>query len=229
MFDEAFVHNNEKQSAAGRKRVHIPFCDVDDLAFKNRHDPNFIANITKIMQVPATITLNSDSNNGSNRMGSGVFNDVNSSYPMDIPEKLTADGIITSRADLASLYDTSGYDENNEYHNHNGVHAHEDGMNDTTATPPSTPTRAAAAAAAAAGIHIDETGRTPQIAADLYKRMRPRRTSIEADLHSEIRILRDKINNLEHECQVNTRSCRIFYALLCGYILLKSFSWLINK
>ena len=44
MFDEAFMHNNEKNGT--RKRVHIPFCDVDDLAFKNRHDPNFIANIS---------------------------------------------------------------------------------------------------------------------------------------------------------------------------------------
>lgn len=52
MFDEAFVHNSEKMTTnngvvGARKRVHIPFCDVDDLAFKNRHDPNFIANISK--------------------------------------------------------------------------------------------------------------------------------------------------------------------------------------
>jgi len=27
-------------------KVHIPFCDVDDLAFRNRHDPNFVASIS---------------------------------------------------------------------------------------------------------------------------------------------------------------------------------------
>ena len=30
-----------------RKKVHIPFCDVDDLAFRNRHDPTFVAKISK--------------------------------------------------------------------------------------------------------------------------------------------------------------------------------------
>lgn len=43
-------------------------------------------------------------------------------------------------------------------------------MNDTTATPPSTPTRTNFVQAAAAAAAMDETGRTPQIAADLYKR-----------------------------------------------------------
>lgn len=51
MFDEAYVQikNSEKQTtASSRQRVnHIPFCDVDDLAFKNRHDPAFIANISE--------------------------------------------------------------------------------------------------------------------------------------------------------------------------------------
>ena len=32
-----------------RKKVHIPFCDVDDLAFRNRHDPNFVAKISKML------------------------------------------------------------------------------------------------------------------------------------------------------------------------------------
>lgn len=30
-----------------RRKVHIPMCDVDDLAFKNRHDPNFVASISE--------------------------------------------------------------------------------------------------------------------------------------------------------------------------------------
>jgi hypothetical protein len=59
--------------------------------------------------------------------------------------------------------------------------------------------------------------------------MKPRRSSIEADLHAEIRILRDKLNYLEHECQVNTRSCRVFYGILFGYVLLKTFSWLVKN
>jgi hypothetical protein len=29
-----------------RKKIHIPIHDVDDLAFKNRHDPNFVASIS---------------------------------------------------------------------------------------------------------------------------------------------------------------------------------------
>ena len=42
------------------------------------------------MQVPATITLNNDeanNTNNSNRMP--MYTDIKSSYPMDIPEKLT--------------------------------------------------------------------------------------------------------------------------------------------
>ena len=42
------------------------------------------------MQVPATITLNNDeanNTNNSNRMP--MYTDMKSSYPMDIPEKLT--------------------------------------------------------------------------------------------------------------------------------------------
>ena len=30
-----------------RKKIHIPIHDVDDLAFKNRHDPSFVASISK--------------------------------------------------------------------------------------------------------------------------------------------------------------------------------------
>ena len=59
-------------------------------------------------------------------------------------------------------------------------------------------------------------------------RMKPRRSSIEVDLHAEIRILRDKINYLEHECQVNSRSCKLFYTIVCGYVLLKTVTWLLN-
>lgn len=58
--------------------------------------------------------------------------------------------------------------------------------------------------------------------------MKPRRSSIEVDLHAEIRILRDKINYLEHECQVNSRSCKLFYTIVCGYVLLKTVTWLLN-
>ena len=59
--------------------------------------------------------------------------------------------------------------------------------------------------------------------------MKPRRSSIEIDLNTEIRNLRDRINNLEHECQVNTRSCKVFYSLACGYFLIKTFAWLIKS
>ena len=76
---------------------------------------------------------------------------------------------MTSRGDLGSMYDTSStrrlnntYDEDelNEYRTQNGAA-------DTTATPPSTPTRVNFIGSA-----DDEklTSRTPQIAADLYKR-----------------------------------------------------------
>ena len=58
--------------------------------------------------------------------------------------------------------------------------------------------------------------------------MRPKRTSLDIDLQSEIRSLRDKIHILEHECQVNSRSCKVFYAVICGYVILKTFSWLLN-
>jgi hypothetical protein len=100
---------------------------------------------------------------------------------------------------------------------------------DTTATPPSTPTKITFLESNMDAAATAEFGKTPQIAADLFNRMRPRRSSIEVDLHAEIRILRDKINYLEHECQVNSRSCKFIYAILFGYAFLKSFSWLVNK
>ena len=43
LFEDTSYAGNEQ-----RKKIHIPFCDVDDLAFKNRHDPNFIASISKL-------------------------------------------------------------------------------------------------------------------------------------------------------------------------------------
>ena len=42
LFEDSSYASNDQ-----RKKIHIPFCDVDDLAFKNRHDPNFIASISK--------------------------------------------------------------------------------------------------------------------------------------------------------------------------------------
>ena len=30
-----------------KQKIHIPLCDVDDLAFKDRNDPNFVASISK--------------------------------------------------------------------------------------------------------------------------------------------------------------------------------------
>lgn len=103
----------------------------------------------------------------------------------------------------------------------------ENDLNNTTATPPSTPTKLNFM-----DTHLgdeDKFSKTPQIAADLFNRMRPRRSSLEADLQQEIRILRDKISSLEQECQTNSNSCKVFYAILCGYVLLKTFSWLLNK
>lgn len=44
LFETNLATNNINEK---RKKIHIPFCDVDDLAFKNRHDPNFIASISK--------------------------------------------------------------------------------------------------------------------------------------------------------------------------------------
>ena len=42
------TYSNEVPIQSSRTRKnHIPLCDVDDLAFKNRHDPKFIANISK--------------------------------------------------------------------------------------------------------------------------------------------------------------------------------------
>ena len=44
LFETNLATNNINEK---RKKIHIPFCDVDDLAFKNRHDPTFIASISK--------------------------------------------------------------------------------------------------------------------------------------------------------------------------------------
>ncbi len=59
--------------------------------------------------------------------------------------------------------------------------------------------------------------------------MKPRRTSMEIDLQTEMRNLRDKINSLEHECQVNTRSSKFFYTIIFGYCIIKTVSWLIKS
>jgi hypothetical protein len=44
LFETNLPNNNITEK---KKKIHIPFHDVDDLAFKNRHDPNFIASISK--------------------------------------------------------------------------------------------------------------------------------------------------------------------------------------
>ena len=206
---------NEKRG----KQYHIPITDVDDLPFKNRQDPQFIANITNLMQVPSSITLSNGTPNNNHRNHHHVNNYFdNATFPMDVPEKLTvyADGILKSRhgTDSPPVSNDSMFEE-----------LKDNDMHDTTNTPPSTPTKVTFLEQNME----NEFSKTPQIAADLFNRMRPRRSSIEVDLHAEIRILRDKINNLEHECQVNTRSCRVFYAVLFGYAFLKTFSWLVNK
>lgn len=42
-------NNTMFENIEHRKKMHIPFLDVDDLAFKNnQHDPSFIASISKI-------------------------------------------------------------------------------------------------------------------------------------------------------------------------------------
>ncbi len=43
------LSNEDLMMMKGNNKVHIPFCDVDDLAFKNRHDPNFIASISSFL------------------------------------------------------------------------------------------------------------------------------------------------------------------------------------
>jgi len=163
---------------------------------------------------------NNNNNNNGTQLPNNMFAD-NIHFQMDVPEKLTVftDGIIKSRQDLDrhhQAYNDFSIEDSKDSDTHN-----------TTVTPPSTPTKMT---------YLDSNfddelklSKTPQIAADLFNRMRPRRSSLEVDLHTEIRMLRDKINNLEHECQVNTRSCKIFYAVICGYVVLKTFSWLLNS
>lgn len=109
MFETASALNDMQ-----RKPVHIPYLDVDDLAYTTRqHDPKFIASISEwkishlervflllfiiyflkanIMQVPQTITLNNGSNNASSNHRnppSNYFTD-NATFPMELPDRLT--------------------------------------------------------------------------------------------------------------------------------------------
>lgn len=194
MFENSMANNEMK------KKHHIPFLDVDDLAYKSRqHDPSFIASITNIMQVPTTITLNNG--NSSQHLGqrshSNNYYVENATFAMEMPDKLTilADNISkSSRADNQD----SAYSPNDsmlERMKENDF-ASNGNLNDTnhaTATPPSTPTRTSFRE----NIIFDENlSKTPQIAADLYQRMRPRRSSLEMDLQAEIRTLRDRLNHL---------------------------------
>ena len=84
-----------------------------------------------------------------------------------INDNIKADGIITSRSDLSGMNGRYGYDD--EHHGGQQGGEGSTGLNDTTATPPSTPTRVNFVDIGAAE---DEkyASRTPQIAADLYKR-----------------------------------------------------------
>lgn len=201
-----------------RKKVPVSYMDVDDLPF-NRQDPKFVATITNMMQVPSSITIGNNSSGQSTRSQSFYSNpSEQSNFQMDIPDRLTinqADEILTTRESQYSSTNSLSTN-NNETSNYNLKEGQ------TTVTPPSTPTK---------HNYEDEifTGKTPQIAEDLFKRMKPRRSSIEVDLHTEIRNLRDRINTLEHDCQVNTRSSKVIYALICGYMFIKTFSWLVNK
>lgn len=204
-----------------RKKIHVPMTDIDDIPF-NKQDPKFVAQMTNMMQVPQSITLtNGHSNsNQSSRSQSFYSNPTeNIHFQMDIPDKLTvnqADEILTTRESQYSS--TNSLSTNNNESNYNL----KDGQQPTV-TPPSTPTK----------VQYTEddifTGRTPAISADLFQRMRPRRSSIEIDLHSEIRNLRDRVNSLEHESQVNSTSCKFFYAIICSYCLMKTFSWLVKS
>jgi hypothetical protein len=45
--NSSFFTNDVPLTSRSRKN-HIPICDVDDLSFKNRHDPKFIAEISMI-------------------------------------------------------------------------------------------------------------------------------------------------------------------------------------
>jgi len=197
-----------------RKKVHIPFMDVDDLAY-NRQDPKFVASITDMMQVPSSITINGNSSTSNQRIQpqNVYYNNFEpTNFHMDVPEKLTinqADEVLNARE--------SQYSSTNSL----AKEAEASSRNNTTVTPPSTPTK----------VNFDEdlfTGRTPQMAEDLFNRMKTRRSSIEVDLHTEIRNLRDRVNNLEHNCQVNTRSAKVFYSILIGYCLMKTFGWFVR-
>ncbi|RMZ93448.1 hypothetical protein BpHYR1_021893, partial [Brachionus plicatilis] len=169
-YDILMINKNEH-----RKGFHIPISDVDDLAFKNRHDPKFIAQITNMMQVPPTISLKNDS---TQRSKHGHTFTANRHFSMEVPDKLTGRELLTecmvTDENLNVRYDSSSQDgeANEDVHN-------------VTATPPSTPTKE---------LNENETQlKTPQISSDFIKKIRPRRSSIEVDLHEEIRMLRDKI------------------------------------
>jgi hypothetical protein len=45
--NEGYISDNTPFAYEKRPPVHIPLSDVDDLPFKNRQDPNFIASISK--------------------------------------------------------------------------------------------------------------------------------------------------------------------------------------
>ncbi len=59
--------------------------------------------------------------------------------------------------------------------------------------------------------------------------MKPRRQSIELDLNTEVRLLRDRLNRLEHECQMNAQTNKVFYIVFCGYLFVKTMTWLLNN
>lgn len=43
------VQVEETPISSRSRRNPVPMCDVDDLAFRNRHDPNFIAEISMFL------------------------------------------------------------------------------------------------------------------------------------------------------------------------------------
>jgi len=198
-----------------RKKVHIPFCDVDDLAFRNRHDPTFVAKITNLMQVPSSITLTS----GTTTMKTDIVKGNTSNYdtdplfPMDVPDRLTVEtgDILRDRDDELSHLNNQDFAFSNEFANEMMTPQQDHSINENV-------------------MDDEKLSKTPVVPIEIYKRFqKPRRTSLELDLQSEIRLLRDRVNRLEHECQINTQSNRVFYAVICGYIIVKTFSWLLKS
>jgi len=208
--------NGDKLNVHKRKPMHVPIFDVDDISFKSSQDSQFITSINNMMQVPPSITLDNGHNS---EQQTNERDSRTNGFSMDLPEKLTSDIFAMNHPDIDSSFTSS----NSFSDRHKG--SEYSLRNNTTTTPPSSPTKYSYMN------HCDDAEKlckTPQISADLFARMRPRRSSLEVDLHEEVRILRDKINSLENECQINTRSCRLFYAILCGYLLVKSFSWFVK-